>query len=200
MLHKRDARSRPFGRAALPPQSKQDITFREQRVQLSEGIEAARLAREEHHMVLEQRDGDVPRIVRLAQPFEQVARNLGLRLAERYALQKRLDNVWPCGCLSLMVLLAEQQDHGFGELVLLLLLERCPNDREDEHPDMVRYITIASSNLLQRFDEVLDGDGAHLCKEGGVTRDELVDVRLLRRRRARRASAGRRRCRCRRRG
>ena len=45
---------------------------------------------EEHDMGLQQRDGDVPRVVRLAQEADELAGDLGLRLAQADALQQRL--------------------------------------------------------------------------------------------------------------
>ena len=45
---------------------------------------------EQHDVRLQQRDGDVPRAVGLAQEADELGGNLGLRLAQRDAFQQRL--------------------------------------------------------------------------------------------------------------
>ena len=45
---------------------------------------------EEHDMGLQQRDGDVPGVVAVAQELDELRRDLGLRLTQRDALQQRL--------------------------------------------------------------------------------------------------------------
>jgi hypothetical protein len=55
-----------------------------------QGIEAARVLREDHDVLLQHPGGVVPRAVRLAQEADELAGHLGLRLAEANGRQQRL--------------------------------------------------------------------------------------------------------------
>ena len=48
---------------------------------------------EEHDMGLQQRDGDVPGVVAVAQELDQLRRDLGLRLTQRDAFQQGLHSI-----------------------------------------------------------------------------------------------------------
>ena len=66
VLREREADARHLAVAPLPPQPHKHVLLAEQPVQLGERVEAPRLLRVPHDVVLQKRDGDVPRVVRLA--------------------------------------------------------------------------------------------------------------------------------------
>ena len=105
VLRQRQPRARHLAIAPLAPQTHEHVLFAEETVQLRQRVETPRLLGIAHHVVLEQRDCDVPRVVRLAQKLDELARNLRLRLTERDAFQQRLHHVGAHSRLPLMILL-----------------------------------------------------------------------------------------------
>ena len=61
-----------------------------QMVQLPQCVKAACVLGEHHTMGLQQRDGDLPRVVGLAKEADDLGGDLGLRLADRYAVKQCL--------------------------------------------------------------------------------------------------------------
>ena len=156
VLRERQAGAGHVAVASLPPQTHQSVLLAEKPVQLGEGVEASRFLWVTHDVVLEESHGDVPRVVRLSEKLDELARNFGLRLRQRDTFQKRLDHVGANRGLPLVVLLGQQRDHRLGELHLLLASQRRPNDRVDEHPQVVRHVSVSSRHFPQGAHQVLD--------------------------------------------
>mmetsp|Transcript_5293 Transcript_5293/g.19056 ORF Transcript_5293/g.19056 Transcript_5293/m.19056 type:complete len:807 (+) Transcript_5293:4168-6588(+) len=182
VLRQREPRAGDVRRAPLPPQTDKDVLFAEEAIQLRERVEAPRLLRVPNDVVLEKRDCDVPRVVRLSEVLDELARYLRLRLRQRYALEEGLDDVRPHRGLSLVVLLGEQRDHRLGERHLFLALERRPHDGKHENPEVVRHVRVSGRHLAQRRDEVAHSQRLDLRQERGVTVQQRGG--LLQRRRA----------------
>ena len=67
------------------------------------------------------------------------------------------DDVRPLVGLLLVVLLREQGDDRLGQedLVVLIVRQAAPNDREHEHPEVVGHLILMQHHLAQRLQQLL---------------------------------------------
>ena len=105
VLRQRETGAGHVAVATLSPQPDQGVSLAQEPVELRERVEAPRLLRVADHVVLQERHGDVPRVVGLTEELDEFTRNLRLRLRQRDALQQRLHHVGTNSRLPLVVLL-----------------------------------------------------------------------------------------------
>ena len=161
-------------RGTALPQATSHVFLAEDRVKVANGVEATHVLWEQAHVRLEHRDGRVPRVEVPSHVLDHLCRNLGLRLRHADAIQQRLADGWTQQRLTDVVLLGQQVNDGLGEARLLLLLQRRPDDREQEHPQVVRHVRVGLHLFDQARYEGLRPPSALLLEEAEMLLEQGV--------------------------